>query len=286
MSVLSVPPAVRLNVALDRRFLIALAKDDSPLNALAQAGALRKILSAIGKQHQPKVLAAWEAANTEALNHLAIVIKNNPAKTMEQILARPDVISALTAPYADAAKTSAGILQQAHDQAVKAVQKAVGTTAEPDAALLKTLTKDLHSNAKAMRSRISKILLSYEKHPKDVKAALKGVSNDVVNRAGMSLTAAVWMPVSQIMHQVSHQQILPKPKKGQKKSAKKQQPMLMWVAIIDDRTCSHCKALHGTTVKPHTPFTTTLKIYAEQMLDGGLVGPPAHPNCRCVLIPV
>lgn len=285
MSVLSVPPAVRLNVALDRRFLIALAKDDSPLNALAQAGALRKILSAIGKQHQPKVLAAWEAANAEALNHLAIVIKNNPAKTMEQILARPDVISALSAPYADAAKTSAGILQQAHDQAVEAVQKAVGTTAEPDAALLKTLTKDLHSNAKAMRSRISKILLGYEKHPKDVKAALKGVTNDAVNRAGMSLTAAVWMPVSHIMHQVSQQQILPKPKKGQKKS-KKQQPLLMWVAIIDNRTCSHCKALHGTTVKPHMPFKTSLKIYAEQQMDGGLVGPPAHPNCRCILIPV
>lgn len=281
MSVLS----TSLNVVLDRRFLIALAKEESPIHALAQAKALRKILSAIGKQHHPAVIEAWHKANDEALNHLAIVIKNNPAKTMEQILKRPDVISALTAPYEAAAKTSEEILREAHDQAVSAVQKAVGTDAEPDPDLIKTLVKDLHSNAKAMRGRISQILMSYEKHPKDVKASLKGVTNDAVNRAGMSLTAAVWMPVSQIMHQVSHQQqVLPKPKG--KKSKKAKQPMLMWVAIIDDKTCTHCKALHGTTVKPNKPFKTSLNVYAAQAMEGGLVGPPAHPNCRCVLIPV
>ena len=210
------------------------------------------------------------------------MIKNNPAKTMEQILKRPDVVSALTAPYTAAASASEEILKQAHDQSVSAVQKAVGTKASPDAAVLKSLTKDLHSNAKAMYKRVSNVLLGYETRPKDVKKALKSVTSDASNRAGMSLTAAVWMPVSQIMHQVAHGQVLPKPSK----SKKTKQPMLMWVSMNDEKTCTHCKSLHGAKVKAGKPFKTSLKIYSAQALDGGLTGPPLHPNCRCVVVPV
>jgi hypothetical protein len=285
------PSAVEIfgpNVALDRRFLLALANDDTPLNALAQAHALRKILSAVNEAHRGAVRKAWDDASTEALNHLAIVIKNNPAKTMEQILKRPDVISALSAPYEAAADKAGEIIAEAHAQAVGGIQKATGSTSEPDPSLLRGLIKDLHANAGAMRARIEEILLGYEKHPKDVKATLKGVTSDASNRAVMSLHAAVWMPASQMMHKaVDQQQILPKPKKGQKKAKPGKKPTkLMWVAIIDDKTCSTCKAMHGTKVKPGSPFKIDIAVYAAQAMRGGISGPPAHPHCRCILIPV
>lgn len=268
---------------LDKRFLVALAKEDPKaklsLTAAAQAKALREVLTKISDTHHPDVIAVWDKASTTALNHLAIVVKNNPAKTMSQILQRPDVVSALTQPYEHAAKQSESILTRAHSDAVSAVQKILGTDADPDPALLKSLIKDLHANARAMRDRIGRALA--DTTPKvNVKKHLASVASGASQRAGMSLTSAVWMPASQIAQQAASapsKQILPKGKK----QAKKKTTVLMWVAVIDERTCSQCKALHGTMVKPGKAFKTEGKTY----MDLPLVGPPRHPHCRCVLVP-
>ncbi|SIS88489.1 phage portal protein [Alicyclobacillus vulcanalis] len=43
---------------------------------------------------------------------------------------------------------------------------------------------------------------------------------------------------------------------------------MRWVAVMDDNTCEHCRAMHGQIVDPKT------------------AKPPMHPNCRCTLVPV
>lgn len=40
-----------------------------------------------------------------------------------------------------------------------------------------------------------------------------------------------------------------------------------WLSLLDERTCEECASLHGTTTQ-------------------GDPAPPAHPNCRCTLVPL
>lgn len=44
-----------------------------------------------------------------------------------------------------------------------------------------------------------------------------------------------------------------------------------WWAAVDERMCSLCSGLHGTTVPIDEPF------------EFGGMGPSRHPNCRCCL---
>lgn len=45
-----------------------------------------------------------------------------------------------------------------------------------------------------------------------------------------------------------------------------------WWAAVDERMCSLCSGLHGTTVPIDEPF------------EFGGMGPSRHPNCRCTLL--
>jgi len=48
-----------------------------------------------------------------------------------------------------------------------------------------------------------------------------------------------------------------------------------WVVAFDERLCNVCRALHGQSVPLGQPFNSLL---------GPVVGPPAHPNCRCAVV--
>lgn len=48
----------------------------------------------------------------------------------------------------------------------------------------------------------------------------------------------------------------------------------MWDATIDKRTCAACRAMHREIVAWNALFSC------------GLQGPPLHPYCRCVIVPV
>lgn len=53
-----------------------------------------------------------------------------------------------------------------------------------------------------------------------------------------------------------------------------------WVSMLDKRTCEECEGLHGG-------FAGNIGRPApDGMVDLGDVAPPAHPSCRCTLVPV
>lgn len=48
-----------------------------------------------------------------------------------------------------------------------------------------------------------------------------------------------------------------------------------WVVAFDERLCKVCRALHGKEVPLGQPFMS---------INGPVMGPPAHPNCRCSVV--
>lgn len=251
---------------------VALA--NSKKSVTLSASTTRKALDALSQKHQKTIASYWESANQDALRLLVVVMKNNPKKTAAQILSRADVQEVLRAPYEEAAKKSEDLLKQAWSEAealsVKHAKAEFGLIGAEwvdhatDTALLDALVKDLHSNAKAMRSRYTEAM----KDTSNAKARMEGTAADSIRRARYSLQQAVWGVASQVKDTAAENAGLNK----------------MWVAVMDGNTCSHCKALHGMVIGPgeqfpHDAGDTTLATY-----KGTLFGPPRHPNCRCVLV--
>lgn len=48
-----------------------------------------------------------------------------------------------------------------------------------------------------------------------------------------------------------------------------------WVVAFDERLCKVCRALHGQQVALGQPFMS---------INGPVMRPPAHPNCRCAVV--
>lgn len=252
--------------------IVALASSDEK-KAEVSAALARKSLTALTDKYRAQIEDLWDGANAEAFTHLNLVRQNNPKKPIEEILKRPDVQSALRAPYEAAAEQSEAILREAWEAAEKdAVQKTKGEFKlmkedwkghDVDLTLLDSLVADLYANAQAMRSRYHEALT--REKPSD----LKGITNDVRTRAVYSLSTAIWGVATQVRDSAINNAGLNK----------------MWVAVLDKHTCSHCANLHGTIIGPGKQFpvnagATKLKVYM-----GKLLGPPRHPNCRCILVP-
>lgn len=250
--------------------LVALAKTDK--KAQVSAAVSRKSLTALTDSYRKQIEKIWDDANKEALTHLNLVRQNNPHKPVEDILKRVDVQSALRAPYEEAAEKSEALLRQAWESAEKdSVQKVKGEFKllkenwkgyEVDSSLLEDLVGDLHENAKAMRSRY------YEALTGDTKR-LEGITNDVRNRAVYSLSTGIWGVATQVRESAIDKAGLNK----------------MWVAVLDENTCSHCAGLHGTVLGPWQQFLATAGKTKLKVYRGKLLGPPRHPNCRCMLVP-
>jgi hypothetical protein len=260
--------------AMDRfgaaELLVALSKSDQK-KAIVSAALARSRTQAISEKFQSQVEDYWHDANIEALEYLSIVLKNNPKTPVAKILARPDVDSALTYPFNEAADKSEAMLRQAWqdsiDDAVKTARgdfKLIGAGwegYETDEGLLDELVGDLHANAKAMRSRYHEALNS-----DDPKKALDTVHRDSTARASFSVSTAVWSVLTQVRDSAIRLAGINK----------------LWIARMDSRTCSHCWYLHGTVVGPGEEFPKgSLKTYR----DKPLLGPPRHPRCRCVVVP-
>lgn len=237
------------------------------------AAVLRRALTSLSEEYQDQVAEYWEAANKEALRLLVLVMENNPKKTPQQILLRPDVSAVLRQPYLEAAAKSKALLANAWSDAetlavkhTRAEMKTLGVDwagHSLDAALLDALTDDLDRNAKAMRDRFRAAMAD----PARAKARLTGVAEDGKRRARYSTQVAVWGAASEVRDTAADAAGLGK----------------MWVAVLDAQTCSHCKALHGTVLQAGLEFPadaggTVLGVYRDV-----LIGPPRHPNCRCVL---
>ena len=71
---------------------------------------------------------------------------------------------------------------------------------------------------------------------------------------------------------------------GNKRSCRK----LCLVYAEDERVCSICGPLHGKEVGLNKAFVTQDEMdeLGISDYDGIIKSPPAHPQCRCALIPV
>jgi hypothetical protein len=243
-------------------------------NPAVPAAVLRKALTSLSEEYQSQVADYWEAANKEALRLLVLVMKNNPKKTPQQILLRPDVRAVLRNPYLEAAAKSKHLIGTAWNDSetltlkhTKAEFKKLGIDWAGhllDHDLLDALFGDLDRNAKAMRSRFRAAM----DEPAHAQARLTGIANDAKTRARYSTQVAVWGASSQVRDSA----ITAAPGLGK-----------MWVAVLDSRTCSHCKALHGTVLEPAAEFPADAGAVPLGVYRNVLIGPPRHPNCRCVL---
>jgi len=251
-------------------FLVSLTTA-SQKKALVSAAVARKAVAEIAEKYEAQIGPLWDKANKEALQHLTLVMQNNPHKPVSEILKRPDVESALRWPYEQAAKASEDLIRKAWDVSEKdALAKAKGEMKllgadwkghETDTSLLDDLVGDLHANASAMRSRYRKALTG----DGDKEKGLQGITRDAKTRAKYSMTVAIWSVFSQVRDS----------------AAQKAGVNRMWLSRLDADTCTHCLNLHGVVVGPGEPFPVEgLKTYKNKPL----FGPPRHPNCRCVAV--
>ena len=63
---------------------------------------------------------------------------------------------------------------------------------------------------------------------------------------------------------------------------------VVWYTAVDERVCTLCYPLHGKQVAIKSPFLTLEEMSQLQIpnYDGSIKGPPAHPQCRCTLLPI
>lgn len=206
------------------------------------------------------------------------MLQNNPHKSKDQILKRPDVQSALRQPYEQAAAASEKILKAAWDAAeAETLKKVKGEFKllkedwkghETDKALLDSLVGDLHANAKAMRSRYREILMNPSS--KGLGARLLSLGSDARLRASYSTSVAIWGVASQVRDSAFSLAGLNK----------------MWIAVLDGVTCSHCRGLHGMVIPAGRQFPVDVGSKPLKVYKGKLFGPPRHPRCRCVIVGV
>lgn len=220
-----------------------------------------------------KANTAISQAVVDALAHVAIVRKNNPDKSWQEILSRSDVQEALTVPFQEAHTTIASAIsdawsdgQSAGWKAAQAELVALGLDggAQPplsDATLSQILT-DASENVPLAKDKLTVAIVSGD------AAAPQKVGKDLITRAALGVSTA-----SQFGYNES------------KEAAYASHTGLgkTWVAHFSPTTCKYCRWLHGQTVPIGEPFP--LPPGGPVPYTGLLMGPQYHPNCRCSLLP-
>ena len=192
----------------------------------------------------------WQSAIQVGLEHILLVMRNNPTKSMADILKRPDVQEALR----EAAEK--GRIAVRHD----VTRTWLDQNAPTASTYLSSLLDDIDSNAQTFPARVSKALTI--NNADAVKA--------IIYRDRLRASAAQAVAETRAKAEA----LLATQKKNGIQSVR-------WVSRLDASTCSYCKALHGDVVKIGQSFDAAklgkLKLYHD------LTTPPAHVNCRCTL---
>jgi hypothetical protein len=194
--------------------------------------------------------AAWKGASQEAVAFISLVMRNNPHKPIEAILARSDVQSALTWPFNNAADKSKAIIENAF--------------AGLDSPFKDSVKNDLDGMAAEAPVKITSEMKDPERQT--LAQRLLAWLQKLERRAAMAVDVGTTRAITELNALQAHS--------GFK----------MWVAQIEElNTCSHCRGLHGMVIPwdqefPYNTGQRNLGVY------GDLQGPPRHPNCRCHLV--
>lgn len=260
-----------------RAFLRFTAAEDA--NVITTT-ANRTVSSAALQPFLDAVLEQWASSAVESVQFWDLVRGNNPDKDVADILSRPDVKDAFTAPFLSAGDATKGTLSSVWDAmsglgAQHAVEQleALGIKAAPATArpgkFFDALQQDVNRNASSSLARISTALQNDE--------SVQRVTADLARRNLLSTQVAG--------RRAYHESMM-----ATYEAVAQAEGLLVakqWVTTFSPGTCAMCSALHGSVVTLKGNFDKgaslngkAIKVYRD------LQAPPRHPNCRCTLVPV
>lgn len=266
------------------RLYVRLAADDLTQALLANVDAARVSLADTVNPLTSHIDAIWTNASNAALDHIKIVMANNPKIPIEQILNRPDVQQALALPFVlagqhttDAIKSAwhagAGIgnSHAAADLAAIGLPDVGGSDVSTE--VLDRLVQDAVDNASAARQRLVDAITGAKQGA--VLADMQKALDDLRRRATMGVDSAGSMASTQAQ--------LARYEAAQKATG--QSIRLMWVTHFRPTTCPTCAALHGRTIPLGGTFSDDMTFAGKAPKTYvPLAGPPRHPNCGCRVV--
>lgn len=233
---------------------------------------------------------AWLLAAAKVKNHVLLVWQNNPGKTLEEILARPDVKQSFSLPFEQAAQSAAGNVHEAWNAGLEAGQgeaadqlKAIGLrppgAQQVSEGTLNGVLGDLDKNADLASAKMTAAVQT-SGGPSEASDRIDRIAEDMSRRAHMSTTVAGSTAAS-----LQKEKAYAAASKAAGLKIRK-----MWVTHFGPGTCPTCAAMHGTAADLGKPFPSHETLHPKwkppKPYLGILMGPPRHPNCRCSVIPI
>jgi SPP1 gp7 family putative phage head morphogenesis protein len=196
----------------------------------------------------------WTTAINDGLEHVLLVLGNNPDRNIAEILMRPDVQEALQSAGMDGAQAAIHSISQVW----------VEEGAPVDSPFLHSILGDMERNGRTFAPRMTSAIQAGDRDKVEqiiLRDRLRAAAAEATARTRAQAEAAL---AQMEQNGVTH---------------------VKWVATVDNRTCSACLALNGEIVAIRTQFDhlageLTTPVYRD------LIAPPRHPNCRCRLVPV
>ena len=197
----------------------------------------------------------WSKSIEEGIDHLKLVVANNPGKPLVEMLSRPDVLDALRYAGIEGSKTLSDYLTKLW----------MDNGGLPDAPYLQSVLSDMQRNGLSFAPRMLDALKSAERSQlqtiisrDQIRAA--AAESVIQTRAGMESRLRVYKKIG-----VTHVKWLTRHK--------------------DNIPCSACEALDGSIVSIGEEFDITAgNLNTPVYFD--LTCPPRHPSCRCRITPV
>lgn len=271
-------------------FIVALTRT-SARRELAVAALARKSTDAISTRYEDEIALLWRNASEETLQFVRLVMKNNPTKTVDQILQRSDVQQALAKPYAGLGKSSADLVVKGWEESERDAEAKVRSELmllqvpwkgyRKNRTLRRQINADLARNASQMQSRLVEAMrrqhhiydaASTDPVPaprEDGRDELQLVADDSVLRARYSIQTAIWSAARAV-------------RDGAYRLAGVNKK---WKSRRGPNMCSHCRRLHNCVVGPFDEFPHHFEgLRKLAVYKGRLFGPPRHPNCQCITV--
>lgn len=193
----------------------------------------------------------WSNAVRVGIDHILLVLKNNPKRTMDDVLNRPDIQDALRHIGLTGAQA-----------AIRAIQETWDENGGPaDSQYLASILSDMGRNGFTFAPRISEALRGGDRDQVE-----KVILKDRLRAAAAQAAAETRARAEAAMQAFEDAGVT----------------HVRWRAHLDSKTCSGCLALNNTVVGLRQEFDhlaggLSVPVYFN------LISPPRHPNCRCWL---
>lgn len=293
----------------------AAAVDQSALTKLVELAHVQDAeLNSLFLHHASVASTAYKDTGKQLAEHIALVVRNNPTKTIQQIMERVDIQQLmhqlLGNAYAQAVQAvNEGSLAGGQLGAVHAVQEAAvyGVQAAPVAVPASTPTttsivSDLTANSAQAATQVQTGASSGWANaiqPPSFHEAPGGSQNvtmDLANERAVGAAAMVQKATDDLANRsaaaasTATTSTYNDMKLATYGAVAADNPLVsvskVWVCQLDDNSCGECVALHGTVLEVTQEFSDQVTFASGEADDSydGLDAPPRHPYCGCVVV--